>query len=80
MARNIKAFETFARQNNLKINRDRVEDVILGLKEKHRVFGVAYCPCVPQYLHKIPDTVCPCTTLKEERICHCGLFVEDIDS
>jgi ferredoxin-thioredoxin reductase catalytic subunit len=31
------------------------------------------CPCVPKYAHS-DDTICPCTQMRIDGICHCGLY------
>lgn len=32
-----------------------------------------YCPCVRI---RSEDTLCPCKKMRENNICHCGLFVD----
>ena len=75
MKRKIKAFEVYAEKNGLKINPDRVDDVINGLAMKKEKFGIAYCPCIPTYVHSV-DTICPCKPLRENGECLCGLFIK----
>lgn len=33
-----------------------------------------YCPCV---LYKNEDTICPCKEFRENKKCHCKLYVEE---
>mgnify|MGYP000883414872 CR=1 FL=1 len=49
-------------------NKDIVGQILNGL-----IRSDGYCPCVPPSLH-IDDVKCPCISLRNERMCRCGLF------
>ena len=64
----------YADKHGLVVNDDNAETVAEGLQAKYEIFGVAHCPCIPRHIHSVPDTVCPCKQLRENGVCHCGLF------
>ena len=33
-----------------------------------------YCPCGPE---RSPETKCPCKVFREDKKCHCNLYVEN---
>lgn len=44
-----------------------VEAIKKGLEKKG-----GHCPCK---LPKIPENLCPCRECREDKHCHCGIFV-----
>lgn len=62
---------------------ERVESIIRGLAKNLRLYGRAYCPCVPieKSLKEGRKFVCPCETHREDiakqGYCDCALFVSE---
>lgn len=42
-----------------------------GLRKSKVELGEYYCPCK---LEKTTENICPCVELKEDDVCHCGLY------
>ena len=57
----------------MKLNPDKeyLEMMRNSIKERN-----GYCPCIPKYLDS-DDTKCPCKEFRENKYCHCKLYVED---
>ena len=52
----------------LRINPDK--EFVKEMREKIKE-NSGYCPCL---LDKNEDTICPCKDMRENQICHCGLY------
>lgn len=70
-------YRQWAKKYGYGIIEENAESIFEGLEMKKEQFSVAYCPCVPPYMHK-PELICPCEQVKSKSgdlgICHCGLF------
>ena len=65
-------YEKYAERVEVSVN-DELKDVILdGLEFNHQNYGAKYCPCI---VAKSKDTICPCKTMRETKVCHCQLFI-----
>lgn len=62
--------EIIAYRNGMFVS-DSYETVLLGLTKNH-----GQCPCVPQYAQNA-DTFCPCTEMRKNKNCQCGLFIKE---
>lgn len=60
-------------KNGFGINEEMKEMILDGLQKKKEAYGIAYCPCIPPYMHS-SSMVCPCTPCRTERYCHCGMY------
>jgi ferredoxin-thioredoxin reductase catalytic subunit len=55
----------------MKLNPDenKVKEIRLKLKNNK-----GYCPCM---IEQIEDTKCPCKNMRDNKICICGLYIND---
>ena len=83
-----KAIETFAENNEFRINPDieRVRTLLSGMFHNEKNHGLKYCPCrlITMDFEEDLKLVCPChflvhDTYKEKGECWCGLFVRRKD-
>jgi ferredoxin-thioredoxin reductase catalytic subunit len=58
------------KRHDLEISNDskRVDMILDGLNKTG-----GYCPCVPRYGWST-DVICPCSTMRNEGKCKCGIF------
>ena len=68
----MKWFEKVAEKYNMIIDKEIGDIVLKGLEFNKFGYGARYCPCKIQ---RISDNICPCKEMRENKICHCGLFV-----
>ena len=50
-------------------DKEYVENILKAIKEND-----GYCPCV---IKKNEDTLCPCKEFRDNKICHCKLYIEE---
>jgi len=50
---------------------ENAERIASFLKRQAEKYGKPYCPCTTI---RTEQTVCPCKTMREKGVCHCGLF------
>ncbi|HPT77262.1 MAG TPA: ferredoxin-thioredoxin reductase catalytic domain-containing protein [Defluviitaleaceae bacterium] len=55
----------------MRLNPD--EEYVKEIRQKLKESG-GYCPCS---LIKDEDHKCPCIEFRRDKICHCGLYVND---
>ena len=80
----IHEYQDLAKRKGLKLNpnKELVNDLIRGLLENEKKYGVRYCPCRRVAGKKEEDDakICPCSFLdkeiEEKGQCLCGLFVK----
>ena len=49
-------------------------NTVLAIRKRMDLNG-GYCPCVPE---RTEDTKCPCKKFREEQICCCNLYIEEM--
>ena len=57
----------------MKLNPDKI--LVNNIKKALKANG-GFCPCS---LIKDNEHKCPCKDMRENNVCHCGLFVNDDD-
>lgn len=67
-------FNLNAIKYGMKVNEDRKDAISAALVKQLNRHGKAYCPCS---VLKNEDTLCPCKEMREEKNCHCGLYVKE---
>lgn len=55
----------------MKLNPD--EKIVQAIRKRLKVTE-GQCPCIPQPQWS-EDTICPCKDMRENKECHCGLYV-----
>jgi ferredoxin-thioredoxin reductase catalytic chain len=74
-------WEQVAKRLGVHINPNtEVRDTVLeGLERNKEKYGARYCPCLnPSYYQTggtAATSVCPCYKMRNNGICHCGLFI-----
>ena len=68
--------EYYLKKHNMKQTSDlvRATKVQQKLLQNTMELGAPYCPCQSQHT---PDTICPCTYMRDAGACRCGLFVKE---
>jgi len=80
----IKEYESYAAENNFKLNpnREAVKEIIKGLLANEKKYGQRYCPCrrITGNAEEDAKKICPCAWHKDEVAkqghCLCNLFVK----
>jgi thioredoxin 1 len=79
----IKEYRALAEKKGLRLsNEETVKNLIIGLLENEKKYGVRYCPCrrVTGKKEEDESKICPCKFLEKEieekGQCLCGLFVK----
>jgi len=65
-------YEKYAKIVGVDVNYE-IKDLILeGLERNLNKYGARYCPC---RINRDKDTICPCTKMRQDKECHCKLFM-----
>lgn len=74
MAKFVKTFNVFlnAAIYNMEVNKSMKDKIFVALNKQKEKYGEYYCPCSPI---RNEDTICPCKNMRENKDCHCKLYV-----
>lgn len=72
----IEDYKQDAENMNVKLNPDIniLKLIFIGLFQNGEKYGKLYCPCK---LQKIDDNICICKDMRENKKCHCKLFITE---
>jgi ferredoxin-thioredoxin reductase catalytic subunit len=69
---NPKWYYKYAEKIGATVNKEVEDIVVAGLMKNLAEHKAMYCPCKTQH---IMDNMCPCKDLRENKHCHCMLFL-----